>query len=1238
MKKLSIIILSMLLIVTTLTGCSSNKPKDETAVVDQKETVMLFDESKTYENEKLESGKIVAQDVTIKNTTFEQDLIIDKQVGEGNVFLDGVEIKGQLIVNGGGENSVHIDNSKVNSISSNRPDGKVRIVVSENTSVDNLEIASETKLEVQGEIKNLSLTSSSTGSVVEIKENAQIKKVDLNATVELSSKAPIGQLDIKAASKVNLEAPVTTVTVSSNAQNTAISLGKDAVVGSLATETKVDVSGDGKLQTVLTTDKTNVTGNIKADTTTVSTNPIQDTNKEVAVATPTPVATQTPRPATPNPTVVPTQAPTATPEPVAPEPTATPIPNYTISFVLPGYTVESQTVKQGNIASKPNITLDSSVIEGSYIVWLDENGKSFDFNSPISSNRTLKGEIAFKVIDESTLSSALSNPNINTIGLEANIDLGDQGIEVNKDLTIYGNNKTIESNIELNGVILVKESCLVKINEVNINATGNVSRGIYVDTDKNTTIEFLNSSIKSSDRGITFNGASVVGNTQQVNLLVKNSKMLNSKVTDYNTQVNYTTENASNAGNRGISLYDSVGTVNIENSEILGYKYSINISGKDHQNEVRDSLNLSVNNSTIKGWATFNVWGIHGEYTVKNSTLVGINNFTSGSNSFSTVVFNDDIYNIFDGNQAKFNKMIIENSTITNKQSQESIDSGVKQELIRVDCGLDEITFKGNVNLLDTSGNNTSAINISAMDINVVEDFIANKIMTIDARLTVTSNGKTIPLVISPFTTVNINNSQDLINAIANQKDMQIWKINSGNYDLTRNDTIEHLNQTGWFMPITANNIRIIGEGNPVITTSIDVENGNRSSQNLITIVGDNVSIDGVTIIAQRDPNSQIATNKAIEIFGDEFVLKNSVIKPHSDTSTYAGSIYLSNPGKKTTLNNVDMYYGRISTSGANNMSELVLNDVLIDYANSVLEEAPYYGFSNTTQTKVSAKNSILTVANITGADLTTQTNMLPIGMTIETKESTMGVKNLEVLYTEASENIVVKYDLPVGFLFDLPKVTDVEQLAGPYEKIFTGNEEEKSEAANIIGNDIIMYYYYKDSNNVIYPLLTVNGNALVKNKFWGGHLNYYNEDGRTTTKLETGSVIKDTYLGVKVPSHKGWTTSTNPSVDPATVSTGWLNAAKGNEVFVTIAVIYNGRVKLSTASVQIPAAANIINTAINDETMLPVVDEEEKELVEEVIPEPVPSEEPVTTETPVSSDTPESSDTPVESELEVKE
>ncbi len=59
---------------------------------------------------------VIEPNVTLKDMVINGDLVIGGQVGEGDVTLDGVEIKGRLLVYGGGQNSIKLFRSICQSI------------------------------------------------------------------------------------------------------------------------------------------------------------------------------------------------------------------------------------------------------------------------------------------------------------------------------------------------------------------------------------------------------------------------------------------------------------------------------------------------------------------------------------------------------------------------------------------------------------------------------------------------------------------------------------------------------------------------------------------------------------------------------------------------------------------------------------------------------------------------------------------------------------------------------------------------------------------------------------------------------------------------------------------------------------------------------------------------------------------------------------------------------------------
>ncbi len=684
-------------------------------------------------------------------------------MAEGDVTLDGVHVKGKLIIQGGGSNSVHVDNSEINAIESGKEDSAVRIVISENTKVDAIDLGGHTNLEVAGQINRVNVKPDAKATDIAIQPNSQVGKVEVNAPASLLVQSPLTDLNLKAASKVSLEAGVNNVRLEASAANSTLTLAKGVELKNLATETQVDVSGEGKLTNVLTTDAANVKGNIKAENTTINENPIQESNKEVVVTTPQPTTTPKPTvvptkaPATPAPTVEPTVEPTPVP-PSTPNPTPVPTPTYTISFALDGYSVESQIVKQGEKASKPVVSLKDDVYTGSYVLWLDDSGSIYDFNTSVTSAKTLVGKITADATGQNII-DIVADKSVNAINMTQDITL-DKGLAINKDIDVFGNDKKL--TITNGDAFIINSKVKLSLNNLTVDAIGTASRGISIGYDIDFDVTLNSTVLLTNARGISNSGVEDKTKTEKIQskIVINNSELRNKRISDPETDVIYD-------DTRGLSLFDCMGTVSINSSKIYGYRYGINVSGDNPRAQDNNlGLDVTVSNSTINAWGTFNIWGSYGNYVIKGSTLKGINKLVGGSNSFSTIVLNNDIYGIFDNQKAFGNKMTIEDSTVTNYQSTESKLSGLSQNLIRVDCGLDKLEFKGTVNLIDATNYTNSAIYLDAMDNKEeVDNFINNSLVTTGATInSKTASNKELPLVDNPYVIPSISNANIMYN------------------------------------------------------------------------------------------------------------------------------------------------------------------------------------------------------------------------------------------------------------------------------------------------------------------------------------------------------------------------------------------------------------------------------------------------------------------------------------------
>ncbi len=145
-----------------------------------------------------------------------------------------------------------------------------------------------------------------------------------------------------------------------------------------------------------------------------------------------------------------------------------------------------------------------------------------------------------------------------------------------------------------------------------------------------------------------------------------------------------------------------------------------------------------------------------------------------------------------------------------------------------------------------------------------------------------------------------ISDINELSAAIKEQNDDEIWLILAGTYDIPRDMTTLYSGQAGWYMPITTDNLTIIGIGNPILTSSETSPNGAWASQNLITIWGDNVTLKGLVI------TPKVKENKSVEVVGDKKItiadckfIPNTIAEDAD--SSYGGSLYFNGAGETGT-------------------------------------------------------------------------------------------------------------------------------------------------------------------------------------------------------------------------------------------------------------------------------------------------------------------------------------------------
>lgn len=174
--------------------------------------------------------------VTLQNTLIEGDLIIDKAVGEGDVTLKNVTVKGTSYINGGGANSIHLVDTTLTKAVVLKTNGSVRIIASGNAEVEQLVAQSSVKVEEA----NLS-GKGFTDVVVEKKVEGKIEVTLVGAKVET--------IDVKS-QEVTLSTDKNTEikTLEVKADNVNVATEKGTTITTLVAGGEVSVTGKGMIQ------------------------------------------------------------------------------------------------------------------------------------------------------------------------------------------------------------------------------------------------------------------------------------------------------------------------------------------------------------------------------------------------------------------------------------------------------------------------------------------------------------------------------------------------------------------------------------------------------------------------------------------------------------------------------------------------------------------------------------------------------------------------------------------------------------------------------------------------------------------------------------------------------------------------------------------------------------------------------------------------------------------------------
>ncbi|WP_409342065.1 DUF4838 domain-containing protein [Paenibacillus sp. MBLB4367] len=282
---------------------------------------IVYDQAGTYGPEtgmQEVKGNIVinAPGVTLRNMIVAGDLTVAGSVGEGDVRLRSVDVKGETKVNGGGRNSIHFENAKLNVVLIDKQTGTVRVVLEGKTTAAEMIVSSGAIIEAgEGTADHAAVL------LVRIAE-----RLSANAEVKLKGKFQEVNVEAGGMRLALAGANVGKLNVSERAAGTTLTADKESTVMSLVLEAVIKVLGQATIE--------KAAFGKKGGESTFERRPLAETGgtpTPSSTAPPTPSSTATPTPgstATPTPgsTATPTPGSTATPTPGS---TATPTPGST---------------------------------------------------------------------------------------------------------------------------------------------------------------------------------------------------------------------------------------------------------------------------------------------------------------------------------------------------------------------------------------------------------------------------------------------------------------------------------------------------------------------------------------------------------------------------------------------------------------------------------------------------------------------------------------------------------------------------------------------------------------------------------------------------------------------------------------------------------------------------------------------------------------------------------------------
>lgn len=226
-----------------------NMTRAETVVVIKKAlglNTVVYDQAGAFGKDAVSTVhhnvRITASNVTLRNMHIRGDLVIAKEVGDGDAFLEQVQVDGVTSIEGGGSNSVHIRNSKLNTVSVNRLNSTVRVVAEGTSVVKDIQILSSAIVEE----KDLSGDGFVNVNVLpNAKESSSERTVVLAGDFKkVSVGGSLKEFNVRSGSVANL-------LIQENLVIPTLNFSKNVVIEKLEMKSKLTISGEGQVKGIV---------------------------------------------------------------------------------------------------------------------------------------------------------------------------------------------------------------------------------------------------------------------------------------------------------------------------------------------------------------------------------------------------------------------------------------------------------------------------------------------------------------------------------------------------------------------------------------------------------------------------------------------------------------------------------------------------------------------------------------------------------------------------------------------------------------------------------------------------------------------------------------------------------------------------------------------------------------------------------------------------------------------------